>query len=1466
MSTQAGAAAKSAGLKAGRDFSSGLAAGSGGGAGADALVDQLTVASKKAQRIVQQERAAIGAARTAEKAAAEGVAAAEARLAEQRAKFGAESSQALKAEQQLTVAQGKHETSTVKVTAAEDQLRAATTEQKVVTAQLTEAQTALNVEQAKTPSLITKMNGAAAKGEAGLSKLKEGANGLIGSLGSLAPMLGIFAAAEFAKASVESAIEFQKSSNVLVTAAGESQKNLVMIKSGLMKISSTTGASLDQETEGMYTVEKAGIRGAAGLKVMMAASKGASDEGADLGTVTNALTSIMQSYSGSLKNPNKAMNALMVAAGHSKSTLQDFAGSLSAVLPVASKLGLPFNQITGALGTMTATGMSAQQAAQDLNHTISSLASPTKVMATEMDAFGISAQDVQNKLAKRGLGGTIEYLSNTVKSELGPATQGALKIISGMPALYQEYFSELSNGTMTMTAFENKVNSAKDLTAAQKKEIYAAIPASQGYVEAMKKMTGGIVGLNTSMMLTGSATKGMADRTTDVGKAMNSTADFQKKWNLTSQTTANRLAVAKKTIGNVGVELAGNLLPKFAMVAKGFATGVSAASNFATANKSWLGPLVLGIGAAFVAFKSITLATRAYAAVVGIIRGGIFLYIAATKGMAVAQRVATINQWSLNAAMDANPIGAVVVAITLVVAALAALVVGVIYAYNHWTWFRDGVQAAWKGIQVAAAFAWNSVLKPTFAWLSAAVVDTGNWFVWLWKSVIVPAWDGITGTARDAGKLYDTVLTGITTGVQFAGKILTAVWTGITVGFAAVGQAVVSVGDWFSWLGGIVASAAKTAAAPFVWLYNTVLLPIFKGAAVVVEWFAQAFYAVGRLIDTIVIDVIGAAFLWLYAQVVKPVVAAVGAAWTWLYTSVILPIGNVITSVITEVGGWFTWLYANALKPAWNAILSVTMTTWAAVTGAVTAAWNGIVTATTVAYTWISGILHSIVSFLANVLAVAFSWLYNSVVKPVWAAIGAAISFTHSAILVPVFNAIVSAAHSIGGAFSWLYNNAIRPAWDSIGSSVSTTWNKGIKPVFSRLKTWVTKDIPDAFGSAVSAVGKAWDGLKNIVKAPIKFIVNTVLDGGLIDPFNSIAKKVEGKGASLIPRINLPKGFAGGGVLPGYQSAKRDELMVPMRKGEGVLVPEVVRALGPSFVHTLNAAGNSGGVGAVRNLAGGGFATGGILGDITSFVSNPLGSLSKLVSSAEASIPGAGVVVDLAKGVVTKLVSSAASALGNMYAATGTSATSGNAGGSVANPTGSNVTRWKPDVIKALAANGLSTSTTLVQKVLRQIQTESGGNPAAVQHGYTDVNTLSGDLAKGLMQTISTTFEAYEFPGHGNIFNGYDNLLAALNYAKHTYGPNLNGLGEGHGYAYGGVIPSLYDQGGILPQGVSLVANKTKKPEYALPESRLVDVVRQAGNGQSGATYAPVFNNPDRGAVREFESWVHRREVLAGGR
>ena len=178
--------------------------------------------------------------------------------------------------------------------------------------------------------------------------------------------------------------------------------------------------------------------------------------------------------------------------------------------------------------------------------------------------------------------------------------------------------------------------------------------------------------------------------------------------------------------------------------------------------------------------------------------------------------------------------------------------------------------------------------------------------------------------------------------------------------------------------------------------------------------------------------------------------------------------------------------------------------------------------------------------------------------------------------------------------------------------------------------------------------------------------------------------------------------------------------------------------------------------------------------------------------------------------------------------------------GGLPTPGGASVERWRPYIKKALKMNGLPTTQAYVNAWMSQIQTESGGNPSAIggNDGLADGN------ATGLLQTKPGTFAANAFPGHGNIMNGFDNMLAAIRYAKNRYGANMLGvIGRGHGYENGGLI----NKDGLYRAG------EGNKPELVVPltrKTRAIELMGQAlaflsGNNKDTLKQSAGVDNTD---------------------
>lgn len=507
---------------------------------------------------------------------------------------------------------------------------------------------------------------------------------LAASSGAFSKMvLGIAAGAAFAGVKlVDMAANFQQGMTRLQTGAGESASNMKLVSNGILQLAGQVGESTKDLAAGMYLVESAGYHGADGLKVLKVAAEGAKVGNADMRVTADAVTTALNAYHMGAGGATAATNALIAAEGQGKTTLEELAGSLSSVAPIAAVAHVSLNELLAAMATMTSQGTPAANAATYLRQVIGQLSNPTQAAAKEMDLLGLKAIDVSQNLGKNGLASTLTMLTDAIEKKMGPA------------------------GTVLV---ENLTKASKHSTDFQK--VLANLPpAQQTYIAALARMVGGVKSMQAALQLTGSNMSTFKNNIDVINQKVKTGGDTVEGWSLVQKNFNQRMAEARGTVEALGIRIGTALLP----YAQDLLHYTMNAVMWFTRHAQVARDLAIVIGTLAGAF----IAYRVVMTTINI----------AMKAWAVATKIVTAAQWLLNFAMDANPIGLIIIAIGL-------LVVAFVYLWNHSAAFRNFWIKLWKSLKESA-------------------LEVAHWFAGPFANFFVSAWNGIISAGKAIGNFF----------------------------------------------------------------------------------------------------------------------------------------------------------------------------------------------------------------------------------------------------------------------------------------------------------------------------------------------------------------------------------------------------------------------------------------------------------------------------------------------------------------------------------------------------------------------------------------------------------------------------------------------------------------------------------------------------------------------------------------
>lgn len=633
------------------------------------------------------------------------------------------------------------------------------------------------------------------------------------------------------------------------------------------------------------------------------------------------------------------------------------------------------------------------------------------------------------------------------------------------------------------------------------------------------------------------------------------------------------------------------------------------------------------------------------------------------------------------------------------------------------------------------------------------------------------------------------------------------------VAFKFIGSTLKAVGTVFGWFSNLGITCVKAIVGAFSGV-GKFIGGVFKGAA---GWFGG---------------------LWKGAK------SAGSKAWNgvkgaWNGTS------HFFVGLWKGTTNWFGGLWRGAKSigsKAWKAVINYFKNAgkfyvglWKGTTKCFAGLWKGAKSMASKAWKGIVNVFKGIGKWFSNLLKHSPTW-FQGIVK------GVNNSMKASRRLLKIMINIFKGAFNVIGKALKVFVDLFTGKWGNLGKDLKNLTNalwRWLRNSFIQVYNWLNKITGGKLGQVLGTFGRIFKAIINTVSGAVGAVRHAMISvvRGVLTPFNTMLdglrkginwvitkfgmKGIKGKWEIPLPayakgtRGAHPGGFA---LVNDAKSSKYREMyklpngkvgLFPKQRNMVVNLPKGTQVLDGENTHRLlEAAGipaYKGGIwDKITGFTGSLFKKGvDLVENAAQIIAHPVKFMESVIKKFMSSKLGsaAGFIADIIKAVPTTVANWAKNWIKNL-------AGNADAGGSAANPKGSGVMRWKPYVIKALKANKFEATPYQVNAWLKVIARESGGNPLAVNNW--DSNAKAGIPSKGLVQTIGPTFNAFKFKGHGNILNGYDNLLAGINYMAHRYGRGTSAFARVSG-------PMGYANGGLVTQHQLAEIGEGNKPEMIIP-------------------------------------------------
>lgn len=292
--------------------------------------------------------------------------------------------------------------------------------------------------------------GRAAKFKASIGNVAKAASGPL-TLG----LLGAGAAA------VKAATEFDDSMSKIESLVGVAGSEVEAMKDSVLGLAGETARAPAELADAMFFIQSAGLRGSVAMDTLEASAKAAAVGLGDTATIADLATSALNAYGAENLSATDATDVLTAAVREGKLEASELSAAMGQTLPVASAMGVRFDEVGAAFAAMSRTGTGASEAATQLRGILSTMLRPSKQAEEALEDMGMSSKGLREQIKDEGLLSTLQTLVGAFDGNAAAtatvfgnvrALTGVLDLMGSGAETTEAIFASMEDTTGTLAA------------------------------------------------------------------------------------------------------------------------------------------------------------------------------------------------------------------------------------------------------------------------------------------------------------------------------------------------------------------------------------------------------------------------------------------------------------------------------------------------------------------------------------------------------------------------------------------------------------------------------------------------------------------------------------------------------------------------------------------------------------------------------------------------------------------------------------------------------------------------------------------------------------------------------------------------------------------------------------------------------------------------------------------------------